>query len=308
MVLVRPSTTFYFVLTVLVWGSSFFLIKVAVGGISPFQVALGRGVLGAATLACVMLATRTPWPSSPALWGRIGIVSLTQCVIPWLLVPFAEQYVPSSFAGITNATTTIWAIILTPILIRSESLKPLQVAGFFVGLAGVVVVLAPWRFLAELDLRSQLPADLALLGAAASFGFSLVYLRRSVRAENSSALTLASMQTSMAAGILIVLTPFFGLQPIRLDWQVVLCMLGLGVVSTGFGFLWNTEVVRSWGAASAASASYLMPIIGVVLGIVLLGEHLEWWETVGGVIILLGLLTSRWRGRTRPDAPILARE
>jgi len=285
-----------FILLALSWGSSFFLIKLALDGMSPVQVAATRGVLGATTLALLMLLTRTRWPRSPRLWGHMLIVALAGCLIPWVVVPLGELHAPSILAGITNATTAIWAAAFMPVLIRSERLDGIRILGLGIGLLGVVVLLAPWRLTAGADLTSVL----LLLTAGVGNGFALVYLRRVLRGTTESPLALVAMQISLGAAMFLLVVPFAGLSPVQLSWQVVLAILTLGVFSTGFSFLWNAQVVQRRGATLAASVNYLIPVVGVVLGIAVLGEPLHWYEPLGGAVVLVGVLVSQRAPVTAP--------
>jgi drug/metabolite transporter (DMT)-like permease len=170
------------------------------------------------------------------------------------------------------------------------------------------MVVGPWRVLGDPAILESVPAQLACLGATLCYGTAFVYLRKFVLGtHNYDAVVISAMEISLAAVIMLVLSPFIAMQPVSLDLPVVASMLALGALGTGVAYIWMTMIVDSWGATAASTVTYLTPLVGVVLGILVLGEVLHWNEPVGGVIVVLGILVSqgRLRIRRRP-APISA--
>ena len=297
------STLWAFLALSLVWGSSFLFIKVGLQGLAPTQLVLARILLGAVTLAVIMLVTRRPWPREGRLWGHMVVVGTFFCAVPFTLFAWAEQYVPSSLASIYNATTPIMTLLLTPLMLRSERLGRARVVGLLVGIAGVVMLTAPWRLIGSGDLAATLPAQLACLGATLSYGFAGLYLRRFVSGLPYDSVTLSSVQLAMASGVVLLLAPFDAAGPVSLDLPVVASMLTLGILGTGIAYVWYTRVLRDWGAVRASTVTYLAPVVGVVLGVLVLGESVHWYEPVGGIVVIAGIVISQGGGRRRQPVP-----
>jgi len=287
------ATMWAFLALSLVWGASFLFIKVALDGLSPAQVVLGRILFGAAALAVIMTVTRRRWPREPRVWAHMVVVGTFFCVIPFTLFAWAEQYVPSSLASIYNATTPIMTLLLTPLVLRSERLDRSRTMGLVVGILGVVVLTGPWQLIGSADLRATLPAQLACIGATLSYGFSGLYLRRFVSGLPYDSVTLSSVQLAMAGAVALLLAPFDARGAVSLSAPVVLSILTLGIVGTGVAYIWYTRVIREWGAARASTVTYLAPVVGVALGVLVLGESIHWYEPVGGAIVIAGILVSR---------------
>nr|WP_036272569.1 MULTISPECIES: DMT family transporter [Microbacterium] len=292
-----------FVLTGVIWGSSFLFMKVALGGVSPAQVAWTRLVLGAVTLGLFVLARRERLPRRLRVWGHMLVLAVTFCVIPFLLFSWAQQHVTSGLASIYNATTPIMTAIMAWAVFRVEKLKPVQIAGILVGIAGVMVIIAPWQ---GLDLAQSLIAQLAILGATACYGFSLAYMRRFASDTGMSALVFSFLNIGLAAVIMVLLTPLIALTPVTLDVWIVLSLVLLGCLGTGVAYIWNQNVLRAWGPTRASTVTYITPVVGVVLGVVLLGEHLSWNEPVGAAVVFLGILLAQDRLRLRLRGPARA--
>ena len=87
-----------------------------------------------------------------------------------------------------------------------------------------------------------------------------------------------------------------------LDPWIVVSILLLGCLGTGVAYIWNQNTVRAWGPTRASTVTYITPLVGVLLGVIVLGEHLSWNEPVGALIVFLGILLAqdRLRRRARP--------
>ena len=278
----------------LIWGASFLFMKVALVGVSFGQVAWARLVFGAMTLGIIALVMRVRLPREPIVWLHFAVVAITYCVIPFLLFAWAEQYVASSLASIYNAVTPITTAILATAAFRVEKLNRDQVLGVIVGVLGVVVVVGPW---AADALGGSLWGQLACLGAVTCYGFSFGYIRRFISPRDVSATASAFLNIGIAAVIMIVLTPVVAWHPITFSWPVLLSLLGLGALGTGVVYIWNMNVLRAWGPTVTSGVTYVTPVIGVALGILILGEHLTWNEPVGALVVIAGILLTQQRVR-----------
>ncbi len=283
-----------FVLAGLVWGSSFLFMKVALDGLSPAQVVWSRLVLGALALGLFVLIRREPLPRVLRIWGHMFVLAITFCVVPFLLFSWAQQHVTSGLASIYNATTPIMTAVMAGLVLRVEKLKPAQVAGIALGITGVVVIIAPWQ---GLDLSQSIVAQFAALGATASYGFSLAYMRRFVANTGMSAVMFSFLNIGIAAAIMLALSPVLILTPVQLTPWIIVCVLLLGVLGTGVVYVWNQNTVRAWGPTRASTVTYITPLVGVLLGVLILGEHFTWNEPAGAVIVFVGILLAQNRLR-----------
>ncbi len=276
----------------LVWGASFLFMKVALEGLAPGQVAWGRLVLGALTLGVIVLIRRERLPRFGKVWAHMTVLAISYCVVPYLLFAWAQQHVASGLGAVYNATTPIMTVLIAGLAFRVEKLSRAQLAGVLAGILGVMVIIAPWQ---GLDFSQALLAQLALLGATASYGFSFGYMRRFLADTGVSALTFSFMNIGLGAVLALLLTPVIAVAPIELSWPVVLSMLALGCVGTGVAYIWNQNTVRAWGPTRASMVTYITPVVGVLLGILVLGETLHWNEPVGALVVFLGIMLAQGR-------------
>jgi len=283
-----------FVLTGIVWGSSFLFIAIALTGMTPAQAAGGRLLFGALALAAVVAIRRERMPRSPRIWAHLCVLGVTFCAVPFLLFAWAEQHVPSGLASIFNATTPIMTAIMAWAVFRVERLRAGQLAGIALGILGVVVIIAPG---ALADLGGSTVAQLALLGATACYGFSLAYMRRFLGNAGLSGIAFAFGYIGPAALLMLLLSPLIFAEPISRTPPVIGSIVALGVLGTGLAYVWNQNTLRAWGPTRASTVTYITPVVGVALGILVLGERLTWNEPTGAVIVFLGILLVQERVR-----------
>lgn len=288
----------------LIWGASFLFMKVGLQGVGFGQVVWARLVFGALTLGVIAIVTRSRLPREPIVWLHFVVVAITYCVIPYLLFAWAEQYVSSSLASIYNAVTPITTAILATAAFRVERLNRDQVLGVLLGIVGVIVVVGPWQVAA---LTGSVWGQLACLGAVTCYGFSFGYIRRFISHRAMPATTIAVMNIGVAAAIMVLLTPVLAWGPIEFSWPVLLSLLALGALGTGVVYIWNMNVLRAWGPTATSGVTYVTPVVGVALGILILNEQLSWNEPAGALVVLAGILLTQQRVRifTRRQAELV---
>jgi len=290
------STLVSFLLLAITWGSSFFFIKVALGGMAPAQLVTVRLVLGATALIAIMTIGRHAWPRERRLWFHLTVIAITFCVIPFMLFAWAGTHLPSGVSSIYNATIPLMTIPLALLLLPQERLSRAQGIGLLIGALGVLVILEPWHLLADTEaLAGTGLAQLACLGATFCYGFGITYTRRWVAPYGYPALPLAASQISIAAAIMLLLAPLAARGEVHLSLRIVGSLLALGVLGTGVAYIWNTRVIQRWGAAPASTVAYLTPIMGILLGLLVLDERLAWNEPVGAAVVFAGILIGQNR-------------
>lgn len=298
-----------FVALAVLWGASYLFMKVSLEGLSPAQVMLGRLALGGLFLAGVMAVTGRRWPRGARTWGALAAISVFLCVAPFSLYAWAGERIPSGLSSIYNATTPIAALLVSLVVLPDERLTRARVRGLLLAFLGVGVVAAPWNALGTSDggAGASFPAQLACLGANLCYGIGFVLSRRLLRGTGHDAVTVAAGQVAAATAVGLVVAPFIGgFEPVHVTAPVLGGILVLGTAGTGLAYILNTRIIAAWGATTAATVTYLTPVVGVVLGVLVLGETVHWHEPAGAVLVVLGILVSQGRlGRTgrRPARP-----
>ena len=274
-----------------VWGSSFLFVELGLVGLSAVQVVLGRLLTGALTLLVVLALSRQPLPREPVVWGHLAVVAVLLCVAPFLLFAWAQEHISSGLASIYNATTPLMTMLVALAALRQERPTPSRLAGLGAGFLGVLVVLAPWQGVQG----GRLLAQAACLAATACYGVAFVYLRRFVSPRGLGSVPVATVQVGLAAAMMLLAAPWTARQPVDLTPTVIGGVTALGALGTGLAYVWNTNVVAGWGATTASTVTYLTPVVGVALGVVVLAETPAWNHPVGAMLVVLGIAVSQDR-------------
>ena len=286
----------------LIWGASFLLIKLALEGVSPPQLVLGRLIAGAVVLLIIVRVTGSALPRERAVWGHLTLMCVVANIIPFFLFAWGEQRVTSGMAGILNGTTPLFTLAVAMAALSDERWSPARVGGLLLGFVGVVVVVGPWN----IDGRANAVAgQIACLGAAACYGVGFVYARRFLSYRNLPALSLSAAQVSLAALVLLVTAPVTMRGDVSLTPTVVVSLLTLGAVGTGLAYLLFYRLVGDIGATSASLVTYLIPVVAVFLGVVVQSDPLTWNVFAGAAIVVAGaaLAEGRMANRPAPEAP-----
>ncbi len=278
-----------------IWGTSFLFIKVADRQLSPLQVVLARVALGAATVIAVLLVRRVRLPSRLRTWGHLALLALISNAVPFSLIAYGETRISSVLAGLWNATTPLFTLVIAMAVLPQERPTRQRVAGLALGFLGVVVVLGPWSGLGG----PSLEGSAAVAAASACYGLSFTYLRRYVTTQSDAGVSLVAGQLLCATVMMAAVTIPFTSAPSRLSVGPLLSAAALGVLGTGVAYLLNYAVVRRAGATIASTVTYVIPLFATACGVVLLGEGLDWNEPVGALVVLLGVALSQGRLRSR---------
>ena len=275
----------------LVWGCSFIFIKLGLEFLTPFGVAFVRCALGAITLLIVVKIMKIDLPKEKSTWYKLWVVAMLLNVVPGILFAYAELHVTSVLAGIINATTPLATLIVMLIAFREEKLKAEQIYGLILGGLGVMVVLGIWQGIGD----NQLTGVIALLIAVTCYGISFPYSKRNIIPLGLKPEAAATTQLIMAA---ITLLPFYlydGISQDNYRPANIFAMLALGILGSGFAYIWNFSIIAAAGSSIASSVTYLTPVVAVFVGWLFLGEVIVWHEPVGALLVILGAAISQGR-------------
>jgi drug/metabolite transporter (DMT)-like permease len=289
-------------LVALFWGSSFLWIKMGLASFSPVEMTFIRLVLGAGVLVTLCYAGRNRLPRDRKLWGHLIVAALVGNAVPFTLFAIGERSVDSGVAGVLNATTPIWALLIAIMLRTERDLSPAKVFGLVLGFAGTLLIFSPW----EASFASW--DALIILLAAMCYAVSFVYIGRYISGRGVTPVALSASQILAAAGLVTLALPFSGLAPIHLRWDAAIAVVVLGVFGTGLAFVLNYRLIADEGPTNAATVGYLLPVVSVLLGALFLDETLTPHVVAGMVVVLGGVALTRVRRRPvePPALPVTA--
>jgi drug/metabolite transporter (DMT)-like permease len=267
------------------WGGSFFFNGLVLRELPPFTLVLLRVAIAALILLPVLYAHRLAFPRGWTGWRPFFLVALFNNVLPFSLIVTGQTYIPSGLASILNATTPLFTVLVMAAA-NEEKLIARRVAGVMVGLIGVIV-LRGGGFGFD---SGQGLGILLCLAAALSYGLSALIARRSL--ADSPPLATATFQL-MASSLMMAVVAGISERPWQLPVPGVvtwLAVLGLAALSTALAYIVFFQILRRSGATNVMLVTLLVPVTAIILGSLVLGEHISAREIVGALVIGSALL------------------
>ncbi|MEV4430523.1 DMT family transporter [Streptomyces sp. NPDC049602] len=276
----------------LLWGSGFLWIKISLNeGLTPGWITFVRCLLGAAVLLALAYGAGQRLPRDRGTWGRLVVAALLCNALPFLLFSVGEQTVDSGVAGVLNATTPLWSLLIGLGLGTERRPHAARLGGLALGFTGVLLIFAPWS--AGPGLMTW--GALALLGASASYAAAFAYMARRLTDRGTAPLALSAAQLIAATALSTPALTAGG--PATVTATGLLALLVLGVFATGLTFHLNYRMIAEEGPTSAATVGYLLPVVSVTLGALILHEPLTARVVTGMTIVLTGVALTRLRPR-----------
>ena len=279
----QPTRNDYIVLFALgaLWGSSFGAIKIALHGVTPLTVMSVRILLAGAALLLLILVRKTPFPRGIQNWIKIGWMALFGTLIPFFLVPWGQLQIDSSLAAILMAVNPLFALTLGHFFSDHESFTLRQLLAMLVGFSGILLVFGEN---AISSINGNIWAQLAVIGAGLCYTISGVIVSR-VRGASAD-----SVSASIFICSSVIVFPLWMIleQPWSLHFETesLLALTHLGLVSTGMAFLMRYYIILRAGAVFLSYVAFIIPMFGILFGILFLGETIS-VNTMGAVVLIL---------------------
>jgi drug/metabolite transporter (DMT)-like permease len=273
------------VLSVL-WGGSFFFNGVVLRELPPLTVVLLRVALAAMILLPVLRVYRIRFPVGLSGWKPFFAIALLNNILPFSLIVTGQTYIPSGLASILNATTPLFTVVVMAAA-GDEKLYARRVAGVIAGLIGVIILHG--QDLSSLE-SGEGVGILLCLAAAFSYGLSALYARRKL--SDSPPLATATFQLLASSAMMVVVAGV-----VERPWQLPmpgattwLALIGLAALSTALAYIVFFQILRRSGSSNVMLVTLLIPVTAILLGYLVLGEHISLREITGALVIGSALL------------------
>ncbi|MCM2453611.1 DMT family transporter [Agrobacterium vitis] len=281
------------------WAPAYALINIGVQTIPPLTLMSVRTVLAALVLLIYMHVTKQSLPRSCAIWSRALLQALVYTVIPFTLIAWGSQYVPSGNVAIVQAAPPIFVFLLTAVFTRHEETSLRRLLGVILGLIGICVVVFSSR---------AVSADVEVLAYAAlilaTVSYALAAILGSKAFGDTNPLIVAVCTMIMASAILVPASLTVDMPAtLRPSWASSIAAVTLAVVSTAIPFLIYFRLLRTIGAIGTSVQSYLRVPMAIAIGAMLLGEKLPAESYAGMVLILVSVYLTNVKRRTAAILP-----
>jgi drug/metabolite transporter (DMT)-like permease len=185
---------------VVLWGSAFALVHVALESFHPMAITAGRLAVGAAVLLAFAWLTGRALPRRAATWRLVSAIAVLGNALPFFLISWGQQRIPSGLAGILMAVMPLAVLVLAHFLVPGERLTGRRLGGFLLGFAGVAVLTGPEALAALAGGPGGLVSRLAVLCGALCYAVSTILARRGAPED----------AVTVSAGVMIVAEIFNG--------------------------------------------------------------------------------------------------
>ena len=274
------------------WGPSFLFIKIAVVEISPLQLAALRIGLAAILINIFLLSKGQRLTKDLKFWKHVLIAGFFAHTLPFLLINWGEQYIDSALASILNGFTPLSTVVLANFMVSDEKLTGQKLIGVLLGFVGLIVLVLP-------NIVSGLEATqagiIAVTIGAVSYGVAIVYSKKHLK--NAPSMHAPSAQLLGASIYLIPLSLIMESPANLLDvsWQAIGSVVILAVFGTAIAFVLYYKILEKTSASYLSLVTYLMPIYGVILGVMFMNEMISLEMIFGMILILIGIVVVNFK-------------
>jgi drug/metabolite transporter (DMT)-like permease len=284
-----------FVAVCLIWGSTWLAIKIGIESIPPYLSVALRFVLASVILAVVMMVRGIRLPAEREFWSLATLMAVGSFSVPFALIYWAQQYIPTSLASILFATFPFCVAIFSHYRLPSEQMTPVKWLGVTTGFVGVCII-----FAREVQFETGVSAwgMGAVVLAALMQANNLVTVKKRGGPFHPMSLTLAGMMLGA------VLT--FAISAVLEDWSEavfdapaiasLVYLAAFGSVVTFVTYFWLLKRVE---AVLLSLIAFVTPVLAIVLGTVVLQERLAAEVFLGSLFVLAGILLANARGMYR---------
>lgn len=314
-----PALTIWFVFLGLafIWGSSFLFIKIGLDhGLPPLWLVTWRVWIAVAVLGVVLRLTGARLPRGPRAIAVVVVMGVINVAIPFALIAWGEQFIPSALASILNGLVPLFTIVIAAAVLVDEPITLNRLVGLLIGFAGAVLLVLhgfdtpTTRAALTPGAPPAVLGELAIVVACISYAGGIVWARAYISNRPLVVLPdgtrramrpveIALVQCLTAAVLVLVLalalepptpgTITVGPAVLPADAAAWLAVVWLGGLGSGVAYLLYFRLIAAWDATRTALVTYIMPIVGIALGVMVLGEQVEVREILGAILIIGGI-------------------
>lgn len=274
-----------FVLLGLIWGSSFLWIELAIEELPPATMTAERLTLAAVAMLLFLAITRPQRPTRGQV-GHLAVLGAVNAGFPIFIISWGQQYVDSGTAAVLNSLTPIFSLLIAGLILKTELWSPLRGLGVLVGFAGAVVLAS--REFAFNPGPEAIAGAIAVTAGAASYAVGASYVKHRIRSTDRYVVaggTLVFAALYVWIGALIADgPPVLPTQP-----ATIIGLLWLGLLGSFFAYILYFFLIANLGATVSTMVTYMFPVVGVTLGVVVLGEVLDVRLVLGAALVVLGI-------------------
>lgn len=293
------SHTALFLTVSVLFGGNYMWAHFALQSFSALEVAWGRTVLAAATLAVVVLVTKDHYPRGKEIWIKLNVAALLFNTVSFVGMATAVSRITTVQVSIWNALVPLVTLGFVLVFIPEENPTWRRITGLSMGFLGAIFIAHPWSGLGDFDAFGTG----AIMIGTTSYAAGLVYARRNFANVSDTPTSIAAGQMLCASIHFTLILPWFVTITTDASTISIASMLILGIVGTGITYIMIQTLIKQSGAGVASDTTYVILFIAILLGIVVLGEEINIWQIIGSALILIGLVIINRKEKTSVITP-----
>lgn len=272
----------------LLFGFSFVLTSIAVLELPPLSIATGRLLLAFLMLYPLMRLFGQRMPAPGRVWITILAAGFFGNALPFTLISWGQVRVEAGLTAIFMAIMPLVTILLAHVLIHDEKLTRWKLAGVLFGLVGVIVLMG---FSVLEALGDELLRQIAILASAVSYAINALITRHLTHLQRWSVMTaLMFASCAMLLPFELLLDAPWRMRP---SWPSLAALLGLAVGPTAVATVMILVIIKRQGVSFLSQINFMVPVFGMLAGVLLLGERLPANAYLALALILSGIAISR---------------
>ena len=281
----NPKSLDYLLLSILalIWASAFFNIKIATYSYGPITIAFFRILFGAIPVVLLCLYKKIKIEAFSKDWFWFASIGTINLVIPFFLIAYGVQKVQSNLAAILMASTPLTATLLAHFFTSNEKINYTKIFGVLLGFSGIVFLFSDTILINDNNFLSAL-----IIFFASTFYVigGLLTLKISNKKNENVTASILIWGALIICPITMFVEQPWNLNP-RLDSTISL--IYLGVFPTGIAWLLRFHILKNNGLVFQSQVAYLIPIFGVLLGFIFLGELITSKVLISLIFVIFGI-------------------
>ena len=276
-------TILIYIVTLILFGSTWVVVKIGLQSVPPFTFAVVRFVLAFVILGTVFSIWKFRLPQIPHIRRKIFVAGFLMYGLNFLFIYIGQQYIQASLAAVIFATMPFFTGIISHLLLPNERLQRHVVIGMIVGFVGTLAL-----FSKNLSLDGPVLGMLSLLLSSIFCSWATVLIKRDL--NDIPPVQLSILQIPM--GLIVLVPPMLFELPLKFEFSTtsLVSLFYLAILGTGVAFMGWYYLLKRVSAVALSLMTFLEPLVAMGLGYLLLQEKLESHFLIGGALILIGVL------------------
>lgn len=270
----------------IVWGSSFLFVEILLNFMHPFVIVYLRVGIASIILVFYLLYIKIDFKFSKALILNLFIMGLLNNIFPFLLITIGQQFITGGLASIINANTSFMTILIASLFFQDEKLTISRLIGVTIGIIGVVIAIGYENLFYKFS--NNIGAFLILISSI-SYALAATFAKIKLKHIDPKISATGMLTTST-----IILTPFiffyYGNEIQNLNFISIQYSILFAIICSVFAYLLYFKILSTTGVGNLLLCTIIIPPSSIILNAIFISEMIKFYELIGLIIIILGLL------------------